>query len=229
MLKEYPINTWPEHDRPRERLFNLGVEVLSDIELVAILLGNGNKEKSAVTLAQLLLSSNNGILGLGKKNLASLTKVSGIGLAKAARILAACELGRRREKTSQSESSVIKSATDVIDLVAPIFKDAKQEKFLNILLDNKNKVMAKKIIGLGSINEVAIYPREVFAPVFEYAAAKIILAHNHTSGDVAPSSEDINLTKQLLKISKLLGVELLDHIIWGEKKFTSLANQGYIK
>jgi len=228
MDKDGPISGWPEGDRPRERLLALGAGALSDAELIALLLGTGSRKESALGLARRLLAQE-GIFGLGKWSPARLSRFPGIGSAKAARILAACELGRRRERINHTVKTAVHSPEDMARIAFSRLRDADRECFLAVFLDTKNRVISEQIISRGSLDQTPVHPRELFRPALEHSAAALALAHNHPSGDCQPSRADLSLTWQLLEAAKVLGIRLLDHVIIGDGKFTSLARQGYFQ
>ncbi len=229
MENKLPIFAWPEGDRPRERLFALGSSVLSDAELVAILLGTGGRGRSALDLAHQLLQQYNGIFSLARNSAVRISNMPGIGPAKAARILAACELGRRREGKNNSQRTFIRCPADAARIAAARLRDSDRECFLAILLDTKHKVLSEELVSVGILDQASVHPREIFRPALEYSAAALVLAHNHPSGDPSPSQSDLRLTRQLLKASDILGIRLLDHIIIGDGEFLSLAEKGYFK
>ncbi len=229
METKLPISAWPEGDRPRERLFALGSSVLSDAELIAILLGTGGKGSSALDLARQLLQQYDGIFSLGRSSAVRISNMPGIGPAKAARVLAACELGRRREGKNISQRTIIRSPADAARIAAAHLRDSDRECFLVILLDTKHKVLSEELVSVGILDQAPVHPREIFRPALEYSAAALVLAHNHPSGDPDPSQADLRLTRQLLEASVILGIRLLDHIIIGDGEFLSLAEKGYFK
>lgn len=229
METKLPISAWPEGDRPRERLIALGSSVLSDAELIAILLGTGGKGSSALDLARRLLQQYNGIFSLGRSSAVRISNMPGIGPAKAARVLAACELGRRREGKNNSQRAIIRCPADAARIAAARLRDSDRECFLAILLDTKHKVLSEELVSVGILDQAPVHPREIFRPALEHSAAALVLAHNHPSGDPSPSQSDLRLTRQLLKASEILGLRLLDHIIIGDGEFLSLAEKGYFK
>jgi DNA repair protein RadC len=209
-------------ERPRERLFALGAAALSDAELVAILLGTGMKKRSALSLAHQLLQNHDGLGNIGRMSPGQLASLSGLGKAKAARILAACELGRRRERKRITSPWIISSPAMAAQLAMTHLRDLTRECCLAIYLDTKHRVVKEEIISIGSLDQAAIHPRELFKTAFEVSAAAVILAHNHPSGDPTPSPSDLQLTEQLFQAAKLLGICLLDHVIIGDGEFRSV-------
>lgn len=228
MKQQLPISAWPEGDRPRERLLTAGPAGVADAELIAILLGSGAKGKSALDVARQLIQDFDGLTGMGRISSARLSAVSGVGPAKAARVMAACELGRRREVQRNQERKLIRTAADAAGLLSPRLRDAQQETFWALLLDTRHRVLAEWPVSRGGLDQVAVNPRDVFQPALEYRAAAVLVAHNHPSGDAEPSPADIALTRRLAEAAQLLGIRFLDHIIIGDGVFISLAEKGQL-
>jgi DNA repair protein RadC len=225
MHESSSMASWPVAERPRERLLAQGAEGLTDAELVAILLGNGRRGQSAVSLAQDLIAAT-GLSGLGKCAPAVLSARPGIGPAKAARLLAACEIGRRRERTSNRARATITTPADVARLAGSRIRDQGMECLLAIFLDAKHRVLQETILFRGCLEQTAIYPGEVFRAALMASAAAFVLAHNHPSGDPTPSRTDIELTAQLQQGARLLGLRFLDHVIIGDGHYRSLLAGG---
>lgn len=223
-MKELPID-----DRPREKLINNGAAALTDSELLAILIGSGTQEKSALDIAR-DLTADNGIL----KNIAlvhdvkELAKTKGLGRAKAALIIAALELGRRIAGAEPLVRDSITSPEDGVALLMPRLRYESKEHFLVVLLNSKNKVLDVEQISEGSLNSSVVHPREVFAPAVLHHAAAILTAHNHPSGDPTPSKEDKDLTNTLVQAGKYMGIPVLDHIIIGDAKYFSFKEHSYL-
>ena len=223
-MKELPID-----DRPREKLINNGAAALTDSELLAILIGSGTQEKSALDIAR-DLTADNGIL----KNIAlvrdvkELAKTKGLGRAKAALIIAALELGRRIASAEPLVRDSITSPEDGVALLMPRLRYESKEHFLVVLLNSKNKVLDVEQISEGSLNSSVVHPREVFAPAVLHHAAAILTAHNHPSGDPTPSKEDKDLTNTLVQAGKYMGIPVLDHIIIGDAKYFSFKEHSYL-
>ena len=223
-MKELPID-----DRPREKLINNGAAALTDSELLAILIGSGTREKSALDIAR-DLTADNGIL----KNIAlvhdvkELAKTQGLGRAKAALIIAALELGRRIASAEPLVRDSITSPEDGVALLMPRLRYESKEHFLVVLLNSKNKVLDVEQISEGSLNSSVVHPREVFAPAVLHHAAAILTAHNHPSGDPTPSKEDKDLTNTLVQAGKYMGIPVLDHIIIGDAKYFSFKEHSYL-
>lgn len=218
----------PEEERPRERMLAYGAGALSNAELVAILLRTGTRRESAVTLAQRLLKSSGGLRGLANRSLDELCELRGIGPAKALQILAALELGKRLASTGMEAAPVIRSPRDVAALMTEELRYLQQEHFVILFLNTKNRVTGRETLAIGSLNAAIVHPREVFRAAVRRSAASIICVHNHPSGDPTPSAEDVQLTERLAEAGRLIGIELLDHIIIGDKDFVSLKERGDI-
>ncbi len=221
------IKSWSEEDRPREKMMLKGREALSDAELLAILIGSGNTEMSAVGLSQLILSSaDNNLHELGKKELADFMVFKGIGEAKAITIAAALEIGRRRQITDPKEQPKILSSHDAYKCIAPIIADNNYEEFWILLLNRGSKLIKKLKISSGGVNAVLADPRLIFKPAIENLASVIILVHNHPSGNLRPSREDLNITKKLQEGAKLLDFSIPDHLIITQDGYLSFADEG---
>ncbi|WP_226667204.1 RadC family protein [Metabacillus litoralis] len=227
-LSTFKIRDFPEDERPRERLLKEGADKLSNQELLAILLRTGTKKDSALDLSQQLLKHFEGLRMLKDASVEEITTISGIGNAKAVQILAALELGRRMNRLTYDERYVIRSPQDGADYVMEDMRFLSQEHFVCLYLNTKNQVLHKQTVFIGSLNASIVHPREVFKEAFKRSAASLICIHNHPSGDPSPSREDIEVTKRLAECGKVLGIELLDHLIIGEQKFVSLKEKGYV-
>ncbi|MUV39430.1 UPF0758 protein [Lentibacillus sp. JNUCC-1] len=222
------IKDVPKAERPRERLLKFGASHLSNQELLAILLGSGTKNESVMALANRVLMHFEGVQLLKNSTIEELTAIKGIGDAKGVVILAALELGQRMNQFKPGEKYVIRSPEDGADFVMEEMRHLNQEHFVVLFLDTKNQVIHRKTIFIGSLNASIVHPREVFREAVKRSAASIICAHNHPSGDPTPSREDIHVTKRLAESGKLVGIELLDHIVIGDRKFISLKEKGYL-
>ncbi len=224
----YTIRDIPTEMRPREKLLRHGAGTLSDQELMAIVLRTGSREANAVQLAERLLYKFSHLKGI---NLASVEELSnaapGIGPAKAAQLRAALELGRRLSR-QQAEVVQFKSPQDVAAWVMEDLRYLQQEQFRLLLLNTKNMVISWEEVSRGSLNSSIVHPREVFSQAIRRSAAGVILVHNHPSGDPAPSQQDINVTRRLVEVGKLVGIEVLDHLIIGDGAFCSLKEKGYV-
>ncbi|MCM3742139.1 DNA repair protein RadC [Oceanobacillus luteolus] len=222
------IKDVPKEDRPRERAIRLGTNHLSNQEILAILLGSGSKAESVMTLANRVLMHFEGLKLLQDATIEELTAIKGIGRAKGVQILAAIELGKRMSQYKPDEYYVIRSPDDGANYVMEEMRVLKQEHFVVLFLDTKNRVIHRQTIFVGSLNASIVHPREVFREAVKRSAASIIVAHNHPSGDPSPSQEDIHVTKRLVDSGKIMGIEVLDHIIIGNRKFVSLKEKGYL-
>lgn len=222
------IRDFPQDERPRERFIKNGPQSLSNHELLAILLRTGTKDESVLQLSNRVLTNFEGLRLLKAATLEEITEIKGIGQAKAIQILAAVEIGRRIANLNYTERYVIRSPEDGANYVMNDMRFLSQEHFVCLYLNTKNQVLHKQTIFIGSLNASIVHPREVFREALKRSAASIICLHNHPSGDPAPSREDIEVTKRLVECGKMLGIELLDHLIIGENKFVSLKEKGYV-
>lgn len=222
------IKDLPEAGRPRERMLAAGAEALSEAELVAILLGTGDGERSALGLAEQLLAhfaapeDTTGLRGLAATAPEELLGVPGVGPAKAARLLAALELGTRRAALGRADRPTVSSPRDAYRLLAPRLAGLDREHFVAILLDSKHQLLGVELVAVGSLNATIVHPRELFKEAIRKSAAAMLLAHNHPSGDPTPSREDLALTRQLMEGSAILGMKILDHLIVGDGRYESL-------
>jgi len=225
----YTIKDLPEDERPREKLYKYGARVLSNSELLAIIIRTGNRENTSIEISQRLLAlDNEGIGFLSKASLEELTAIKGVGKCKAAQILSAVELGKRISVSIEKDKLKISSPMDVANLMIEEMKYFKKEYFKIIMLDTKNQVISIEDISMGSLNASIVHPREVFIGAIKRSSASIILVHNHPSGDPTPSKEDINITKRLSEAGDILGIKILDHLIVAESKYVSLKEKGLI-
>ncbi len=222
------INRWPESERPRERLFREGPEALSDAQLLAILLRVGRQDASAVQVAMELLRQLEGLQGLSNRGVDELRQVPGIGLAKAAQLKAALELGKRALATPLSTGTRIGSSVDLFHHYYPRLRDLRHEVFKIILLDAKHTIIRDATVSEGSLTLSIVHPREVFNLAVRESAAAVVLLHNHPSGDPQPSPEDRALTARLVAAGEVLGIRVLDHLITGDGRYTSFADQGWL-
>ncbi|WP_079480871.1 RadC family protein [Halobacillus salinus] len=218
----------PKEERPRERLLEIGPSHLSNQELLAILIGSGTRKESVTDLAQRVLIHFEGLLLLKGATIEELTSIRGIGTAKAVQILAAIEMGRRMQQMKPVERYMIRSPEDGADFVMEEMRDLKQEHFICLFLNTKNQVLHRQTVFIGSLNASIVHPREVFKEAVKRSAASIICAHNHPSGDPSPSQEDIQVTRRLQECGKMIGIEVLDHLVIGDRKFVSLKEKGYL-
>ncbi|NPV27206.1 MAG: DNA repair protein RadC [Firmicutes bacterium] len=228
MEYRYTLKDLPANCRPRERLAQYGPQSLSNSELLAILLRTGTPTETVLELANQLLAQPKGLRFLAEASVEELSAYRGIGLAKATQIKAAVELGRRVASVSPEIRPVIKSPQDVSLLVMDDMRFLDREHFRTIALNSKNQVVGIDTISIGSLNSSLVHPRELFRTVISRSAAAIVLVHNHPSGDPSPSREDLEVTRRIVEVGKLLGVEVLDHIIIGDGCFISLKEKGII-
>lgn len=222
------IRDYPQNERPRERFVQNGPQSLSNHELLALLLGTGSREESVLQLANRMLAQFEGLRLLKDATLEELTQIKGIGMAKAINVLAAVEVGRRIASHTLDERYVIRSPEDGAKYLMNEMRFLTQEHFVCLYLNTKNQVIHKQTIFIGSLNASIVHPREVFKEAVRRSAASVICLHNHPSGDPTPSREDIEVTKRLAESGKIVGIELLDHLIIGENKYVSLKEKGYV-
>ncbi|MGM1034705.1 MAG: RadC family protein [Bacillota bacterium] len=222
------IRDYPKEERPRERFLQDGPQSLSNQELLALLLRTGSREESVLQLSVRLINSFKGLRLLKEASVEELTVIKGIGEAKAIQILASVELGRRINNLNDQDRYVIRSPEDGANYCMEEMRFLSQEHFVCLYLNTKNQVLQKTTVFIGSLNASIVHPREVFKEAFKRSAASIICLHNHPSGDPSPSREDIEVTKRLVECGKIIGIEVLDHIIIGEHKYVSLKEKGYL-
>lgn len=225
------IKDMPSAMRPREKLAAVGAGQLNDHELLAIILGNGTRDTSALELANQLLGTYNGLRQLRDKSIEELQHIKGIGPAKAVTIMAALEIGRRVARDVGTRF-LIRSPEDVqeyADLVlVQDMRDYDREYFVVIYLDRKGGVITRENVSVGGLHSSIVHPREVFKTAVKRSAAAIILAHNHPSGDPSPSRQDIDITRRLVEAGRLMGIEIMDHVIIGENGYCSFKEKGLI-
>jgi DNA repair protein RadC len=222
------IEEIPSEERPRERLKALGVEVLSLRELVALVIGSGSSRRSSLDVAEDLVSALGSVKDLGGASLEKLARVDGVGPATACRLKAAVELGRRVIKSARGEIRVVRCPEDAASLVIDDMRNLDREHFAVILLDSKNAVISVEKVSVGTVNSSIVHPREVLKPALEKSATSIILVHNHPTGSTSPSREDIMITRRFEKCGRILGIEVVDHIIVGDGDYRSMKESGYL-
>jgi DNA repair protein RadC len=223
-----PINQWAEDDRPREKFLLKGKSTLSDSELLAILIGSGSRNESAVQLCQrILASAENNLNTLGKISVAQLMKFKGIGEAKAISIAAALELGRRRRAEDAIDLKKITSSKAVFNIMQPIIGELPHEEFWVLYLNNSNKVIYKAQLSKGGITGTVVDIRLVFKIAFEQNATGLILSHNHPSGKLIASEADLKITKRIKEAGQTLEIQVLDHIIITENGYLSFQDEGF--
>lgn len=221
------IKSWAEDDRPREKLMLKGRSALSDAELIAILIGSGNSKETAVEVARNILGDvNMNLVELGKLSVNDLMKHKGIGEAKAITIVAALELGNRRRESEAVQREKIITSKDAFEIFSRELSDKPNEEFWIILLNRANKIIGRQRISEGGVAGTVVDAKKVFKPAIENFASSIILGHNHPSGNMKPSNEDISLTKKLSQAGSNLDVKVLDHIIVTDNGYFSFADEG---
>jgi DNA repair protein RadC len=220
------IKDLPAQERPRERLARVGEGALSTAELLAIILRVGVGGESALAMARRLLSAYDGLPGLARASFAELRAERGLGNAKTAQLKAALELGRRMLFATPEDRLVVRSPSDVAQLLMAEMAHLEQEHFQVLYLDTRNRLLGSKTVYVGSLNASHIRVAEVFREAIKRNCAAIIVAHNHPSGDPSPSPEDVEVTRQIIAAGNLLSIELLDHLIIGQQRFVSLRERG---
>lgn len=227
--KNISIKDWADDDRPREKLLIKGKGALSDAELIAILIGSGNRDESAVDLSKRILQSlGNNLNKLAKLSVNDLVKFKGIGEAKAISIIASLELGRRRRTADVLEKDNIGGSKDAFQILQLKLEDLPHEEFWIVLLNRANKVIDTKLVSRGGVSSTVVDSKVIFNFALESLASAIILAHNHPSGNLKPSNSDIRLTKKIVAAGKIMEVPVLDHIIVGDNDYFSFADEGLI-
>lgn len=225
--KTLSIKSWAEEDRPREKLLQKGRHVLTDAELIAILIGSGTKKESAVELSKRILAHfGNNLNELAKLSVHDLIKFKGIGEAKAISIVAALELGRRRKETEATKREKITSSRDIFQFMHAQFLDLPHEEFHVLLLNRTNAVIRREFVSRGGISGTVVDPKIIFKIAIDNLASSIILCHNHPSGNLRPSEQDISLTKKIKEAGTLLEVPILDHLIISDTGYFSFADEG---
>ena len=228
-MKKLTIKSWALDDRPREKLISKGKITLSDAELIAILIGSGNKEESAVDLSKRILqSSDNNLQKLARLSVDELIKFKGIGEAKAISIITALELGKRRQFEETIKLPKITSSNDVFKLMQSYIGDLQHEEFWVLYLNNSNKVIGKYQASKGGLTATIVDVRLLFKKALEFASVGIIVCHNHPSGKLQPSKSDIDLTQKIKEAGVTLDIKLLDHLIITEKAYFSFADEGIL-
>jgi len=227
-LKEssFTVRDLPKPERPRERLKQFGPEALSAQELLALIIGRGVSKKSVMTIAQELLVEFGNIKAISQATIEELSQIKGIGFAKAAQIKACFELGKRQDLEPELKDFDIKDPESVIKAIRTSIKDKAKEHFKLILLNTRNKIIGISTISIGTLNTSLVHPREVFKEAIIHNAMSVVLAHNHPSGDPEPSEDDLTITRRLVEAGKILGVEVIDHIIISKNGFFSFKDKG---
>ena len=223
------LKEWAVEDRPREKMLAHGPRALSDAELIAILIGSGNPEETAVELSRRILHSvGNDLNDLGRKNSDYLTRFKGIGEAKAVNILAAMELGRRRRESAKPGQTGITGSNDVAALFSPLLGDLDHEEFWILLLNRSNKVIDKFMASKGGITGTVIDVRNIMKTAVEKVSTSMILCHNHPSGNLTPSDADLQITRKLKDAGKIMDIQVLDHLIITQQGYFSFADNGIL-
>jgi DNA repair protein RadC len=223
------IKAWAEADRPREKLLQQGRRLLTDAELIAILIGSGSRNETAVDLSKrILFSCQNDLDKLAQLSIKELSKFKGIGEAKAICIVAALELGRRRKELVREERQKISSSKDAHAVIKSDLADLAHEEFWIILLNRANLVIGKQFVSKGGQAGTVVDPKMIFKISIEQGAAAMILVHNHPSSSLKPSEADINITKKIVELGKMMEISVFDHLIVYNDTFLSLADEGYM-
>jgi DNA repair protein RadC len=230
MASYQTIKDWPEEDRPREKLLAKGAHALTETELLAIILRNGNAStgESAIDHARILLNQFGGLGGIEAASASEIAAVKGIGPAKVAQLKASLEIGKRIGSRKWGTGQPLRSAEDVYQHFRENLGREKRELFYVVLLNNKNRKMREVKVSEGSLTASLVHPREVFNPVIRDSAAGVIFVHNHPSGDPAPSPEDIDITKRLKEVGDVMGVRVLDHVVIGHDRYFSFNDKGML-
>lgn len=223
------IKNWAADDRPREKMLSKGSQALSDAELIAILIGSGNSEESAVELSRRILSTNNNnLIELSRLSIQDLIKFKGIGEAKAISIVAALELGKRRRSAEALDRKAIRSSNDAFECIYMHASDLNYEKFWVILLDQANKLIKIVEISEGGVAGTVADPKKIFRNALEHNASSMIVCHNHPSGQLIPSEADKQITKKIVQSGQMLDIKVLDHLIIGHEKYFSFSDEGIL-
>ncbi|MDT8902265.1 RadC family protein [Anaeroselena agilis] len=222
------VKELPAAERPRELLLAKGPAALSNAGLLAILLRTGTTKESVLRLAEQLLAKHGGLSGLGGLSPQEMSRLKGIGPAKAVTVVAAVELGKRMAALAAGERPVVRSPQDAAELMLPRLRYEKKELFIALLLSTKNHVLASPTLAVGTLSASVVDPRELFRAAINHNAASVILVHNHPSGDPTPSADDIALTRKMTEAGRLLDISVLDHLIIGDGKYVSLKEKGIL-
>ena len=225
--KSFTIHDLPVSERPRERLQRYGVEALSAQEILALILGRGISGESVMVTAQRLLSQFGDLKNMAVASVEELSKVKGIGLAKASQIKAAFELARRMDDHVRGgDKPLVKTPEEVASVVKSRLRGKMKEYFLVLSLDTRSQLIKVSEVSVGSLDTSVVHPREVFKEAISASASSVILVHNHPSGDPQPSEDDVMLTRRLVQAGQLVGIGVLDHVVMGEERFVSLKREG---
>lgn len=221
------IRNWPEGERPREKLIQLGAESLTDAELLAIILRMGNHGSSAIDMGRQLVGELNGLSGIDRAHVEEIGQIKGLGIAKTAQIKAAIEIGKRVRRQNARPIS-FDSAKAIAEFCYPKFESKRYEQFLALLLDGQNRLLAERTISEGIPTQSVVYTRKVMEEALRLSASSVVVVHNHPSGEAKPSAQDIETTSKLKQAADILEVILLDHIIIGRETFYSFSDNGQI-
>ncbi len=224
----FTVRDLPLSERPRERLKKFGAEALSGQELLALILARGIPQKSVINIAQELMSRFKNMRGMARATLEELSEIKGVGTAKAAQIKASFELARRQDLEAEPGKFSLNTPKSVVKAVRAGIRDKAKEHFKLILLNTRNRIIAISTISIGTLDANLVHPREVFKDAISHDAASVILAHNHPSGDPEPSEDDLEITRRLAEAGRILGIEVLDHIIVTRDSFLSFKEKGLI-
>jgi DNA repair protein RadC len=217
------------HDRPREKLERLGPTGLGDNELMALVLGGGTRGYSALDLANRLIEHAGGLQGFTRLSVSALCHVAGIGLARAAQVIAAIELGRRTLVRDMIERPRLSTPRQMAAYLLPEYGSCAVEQFGIVMLDSKHRVIRIKLLSIGSLDSTVVHPREVFREAAAAAAAVIVLFHNHPSGDATPSPDDVVLTARMVDAGEIMGIDVVDHLILADQMYYSMMESGHIR
>ncbi|HAQ21363.1 MAG TPA: hypothetical protein DCR40_19360 [Prolixibacteraceae bacterium] len=229
MYKKLSIKEWAVEDRPREKMQTKGIRSLSEAELIAILIGSGNLDESAVEVSRRILASvNNNLNELGKKTISDLRKFKGIGEVKAITIMSALELGRRRKESEPDEKPKVITSADAASIFKPLLSDLPHEEFWILLLNRNNIYIDKMMVSQGGLVGTVIDVRIILRKALENGACSLILCHNHPSGNLVPSEADKDITKKIQEAGKHMDIPVLDHLIIGNGSYFSFADEGLI-
>ncbi len=226
----FTVNDLPRQERPRERLRKFGSQALSAQELLALVIGRGVSGKSVISIAQELMTTFGSVKGVSEATIEELAGIKGIGVAKAAQLRASFELGKRQEleKESWYDGYDIKDPQGVVRVIRASIRDKAKEHFKLIILNTRNRITAITNVSTGTLSASLVHPREVFKDAIRHSASSVVLAHNHPSGDPEPSEEDLRITRRLIDAGKIIGIDVLDHIIIGKNSFSSFKERGLL-
>lgn len=224
--KRLSVKQLPPQDRPRERLYHVGAAGLALPELLAVILGRGTKDASALALAFRLLDEFGEVVALGRAGVDQLKKVPGIGFVRACQLVAAFEMGKRFARERGPHAIAVRGPEDVARIFMEDMKHLDREHFKAALLNTKNQILRVETVSIGSLNASIVHPREILKPAIAASAASIILVHNHPTGDPTPSREDVEFTRRFAKCCELIGIQLLDHLVIGSDRYRSLKESG---